>query len=222
MGNSLVRIPTPKFAIFYNGTREQPERYEMILSDAFLCPVEEPEIELKCTVYNINYGRNEELLEKCPFLRDYMTFVDYVRQIHKELGFDRLEHAIELAIDRCIRENVLRDFLMDHRSEVVKVTTLDYTFERQLELEREEKLTEGRAEGRVEGRSEGEIIKLIRLVLKKRAKNHTVEEIAEILEEDIDTVRKICDAIEEAGTDSVDRIYEVLSGKGMVPCRHDF
>lgn len=73
-------------------------------SDVFSMLMEDPELELKCTVYNINYGRNKELLDKCPFLRDYMTFVDYVRQFHRELGFDELEHAIELAIDRCIKE----------------------------------------------------------------------------------------------------------------------
>ena len=217
-GGSLVKIPTPKFAIFYNGTREQPERYELKLSDAFLCPVEDPELELKCTVYNINYGRNKDLLDKCSFLRDYMTFVDCVRQFHRELGFDRLEHAIELAIDRCIREDVLRDFLMDHRSEVVKVTTLDYTFERQLEMEREEKLAEGleaglaqgRAEGRAEGRTEGELYKLICQILKKKDKQYTAEETADMLEEDIEKVRRIYEAIEEAGTDNVDRIYELV------------
>ena len=42
------------------------------------------------------------------------------------------------AIDRCIEENVLKDFLIERRSEVVKVMTLDYTFERRLLLEREE------------------------------------------------------------------------------------
>lgn len=154
-GRKLVKIPTPKFAIFYNGEEKQPEQYELKLSDAFLCPVEDPELELKCTVYNINYGKNKELLEKCSFLREYMTFVDYVRHFLKELGSDKLEHAIEVAIDRCIKENVLRDFLIEHRSEVVKVTTLDYTFERQLELEREEKLAEGLEEGLAKGRAEG-------------------------------------------------------------------
>lgn len=137
-GRSLVKIPTPKFAIFYNGEEAQPECYEMRLSDAFLSPVEEPELELKCTVYNINYGKNKELLEKCTVLKEYMIFVDYVREFLREYGQDRLEHAIEVAIDRCIKENVLRDFMIEHRTEVVKVVSLDYTFERQLELEREE------------------------------------------------------------------------------------
>lgn len=58
-----------------------------------------------------------------------------------------LRGAIECAIDQCIEENVLKDFLTEHRSEVVKMMQLDYTFERQLELEREESYTKGREEG---------------------------------------------------------------------------
>lgn len=79
-GRKLVKIPTPRFAVFYNGDEEQPEQYDLKLSDAFERPVENPELELTCRVYNINYGKNRELLENCSFLREYMTFVDYVRQ----------------------------------------------------------------------------------------------------------------------------------------------
>lgn len=110
----LIKIPTPRFAVFYNG--------------------------------------EEELLTQCRFLKDYMTFIDYVRKYHKEYGYNELEHAIEVAIDRCIREDVLRDFFMEHRSEVVKVTRLDYTFDRQIMLEREDSREEGWEEGRKEGR----------------------------------------------------------------------
>lgn len=154
-GRKLIKIPTPRFAVFYNGEEKQPEQYELRLSDAFEHPMEHPEIELVCTVYNINYGKNRELLEKCPFLKEYMTFVDYVRENHRINGYEQLEHSIETAIDRCIEENVLRSFLMEHRSEVVKVVKLDYTFDRQLMLEREDSREEGRAEGRAEGREEG-------------------------------------------------------------------
>lgn len=154
-GKGLVKIPTPRFAVFYNGAREQPEYYELKLSDAFEHPVEVPEVELICRVYNINYGKNKELLRKCSFLREYMAFVDYVRDYHRESDYEKLEHAIECAIDRCIREGVLKDFLLEHRAEVVKVTQLDYTFDRQLTLEREDARAEGRAEGREEGRAEG-------------------------------------------------------------------
>ncbi|MBO5509854.1 MAG: hypothetical protein J5962_05285 [Lachnospiraceae bacterium] len=154
-GRKLVKIPTPRFAVFYNGEEEQPEKYELKLSDAYAVRVDEPELELICTVYNINKGRNKELLEKCPFLKEYMIFVDYVRFYNRQFGRNDLEHAIEVAIDRCIEENVLREFFMQHRSEVVKVTKLDYTFDRQLMLEREDSRAEGRAEGLAEGRVEG-------------------------------------------------------------------
>ena len=143
-GKTLVKLPTPRFAVFYNGAENQPEQYDLRLSDAFAHKVEKPEIELTCRVYNINKGNNQKLLEDCPFLKGYMLFVDYVRAYHAEQDFENLELAINLAIDRCIMENVLRNFLKEHRSEVVKVTQLDYTFDRQIELEREDAKREGR------------------------------------------------------------------------------
>ena len=154
-GRTLIKIPTPRFAVFYNGEEDQPEQYEMRLSDAFEKPVKEPEIDLVCRVYNINRGKNKELLDSCTWLKEYMLFVDSVRKFHRENGYDDLENAIERAIGCCIRENILRNFLMEHYAEVVKAMTLDYTFDRQLMLEREEARTEGRAEGREEGRQEG-------------------------------------------------------------------
>ena len=84
-----------------------------------------------------------------------MIFVDYVRENHRINGYEYLEHSIETAIDRCINEDILRDFLIEHRSEVVKVVKLDYTFDRQLMLEREDSRAEGREEGRKEGRLKG-------------------------------------------------------------------
>jgi hypothetical protein len=131
----------------------------MRLSEAFEHHVEHPEIELICRVYNINFGYNKELLDKCPVLKEYMIFVDYVRENHKENDYENLQDAIERAIDRCIEENVLREFFMEHRSEVVKVMQLDYTFDRQIMLEREEARTEGRKDGLEEGQAK-EIIEM--------------------------------------------------------------
>lgn len=154
-GHSLIKIPTPRFVVFYNGDEDQPEQYEMRLSDAYARKMENPELELTCKVYNINYGKNEELLENCPVLKEYMILVNYVRAYFREADYEQLEHCIELAIDRCIREGILRDFLLERRTEVLKVMTLDYTFERQITLERTEAREEGREEGRKEGRTLG-------------------------------------------------------------------
>lgn len=214
-GRTQVKIPTPRFAVFYNGDEEQPEQYDMKLSDAFVHPVNDPDIELKCRVYNINYGKNKDILDKCVWLKEYMTFVDYVREFHRENGYDELENAIERAIDRCIEEDVLRRFLIDHRSEVVKVMKLDYTFDRQITLERAESRTEGHAEGRAEGHAEGltegEEKKLIELVCKKIRKGKNAEEIAEILEEETAVISRIYDvAVKFSPEYDCDKIYEEL------------
>ncbi len=158
-GRSLIKIPIPKFVVFYNGEENQKSEYYMKLSDAFEKNIENPDLELKCIVYNINFGKNDELLTKCNILKDYMTFVEYVRFYHKEQDYDELKEAIYRAIDRCIDEGILVDFFKNNRSEVVKVTQMDYTFDRQIELERDDARKEGFAEGHeegfVEGRAEG-------------------------------------------------------------------
>ena len=66
-----------------------------------------------------------------------------------------LADAIEHAINRCIDEDVLKEFLVNRREEVAKVTNLDFTFERQIELEREEAENKGLLRGREEGLLEG-------------------------------------------------------------------
>ena len=118
-GKKMITIPVPKFVVFYNGEQEQPEKYDMKLSDAFEKKTDNLELELVCKVYNINFGKNKELLERCRVLKEYMIFVDYVRKYHEEQGYDELEKAINKAIDRCIEEGVLANFLMENRAEVV-------------------------------------------------------------------------------------------------------
>lgn len=61
---------------------------------------------------------------------------------------------------------------------------LDYTFERQLELEREESFAKGREEGREDGMEQ----MLLKLIRKKIAKGKTIEQIAEELEENPEVI----------------------------------
>ena len=120
-GGKILKIPVPHFVVFYNGKEEAPEQYDLWLSDAFEQETEHPEIELVCHVYNINKGKNAQLLSKCRTLREYMYFVDRVRKNNEISG--NLEDAIRQAIDHCIEEDVLRDFLDEHREEVMHVMT---------------------------------------------------------------------------------------------------
>ena len=34
-GEKLIRLPMPQYIVFYNGTKEEPDRIELRLSDAF-------------------------------------------------------------------------------------------------------------------------------------------------------------------------------------------
>ena len=206
-GRSLVKIPVPHFVVFYNGKEPAPEHYELRLSDAFEHHTDAPEIELICQVYNINKGNNEELLAKCTTLRDYMYFVDLVREYHAKNNFTDLKDAIRQAIDQCISEDILRDFLKEHRQEVEKMMQLDYTFERQIELERQEarksgeeigwKLGEevGRKLGAEAGRKLGVEETLREQIRKKILKSKTLDQIAEDLEETPDKIRPLYEQI---------------------------
>ena len=52
------------------------------------------------------------------------------------------KHSIEKAIDWCIENGVLEDFLQNHKSEVLRTMTIDMTFERRLELTRRDERME--------------------------------------------------------------------------------
>jgi hypothetical protein len=148
-GRRLIKIPTPHFVVFYNGLEKRPEKEILRLSDAFYNSTDDPELELKCTVYNINPGCNEALLKNCPVLRDYMAFVGKVRS-RLDTGTD-MEASVEQAIEECIHEGVLVDFLKNRRKEVTKNMVLDYTWERREEMIRREEREEGRNEAKNEG-----------------------------------------------------------------------
>ena len=51
------------------------------------------------------------------------------------------------ALDDCIKDGILSDYLKKHRSEVEKVMTLDYTFDKMLERTRNEERAASLKEG---------------------------------------------------------------------------
>ena len=153
----MIKLPFPRFIVFYNGESQVPEVFKMKLSDSFEKQEEEPAIECVAKIININYGHNEELLNSCKRLHDYSYFVANVRDNIKK-GM-RQKEAVVCAIDDCIEEGILEDVLLKHRAEVedMFLTTFDKKmYEEALRIDaREEGLEEGRKEGLEEGRKEG-------------------------------------------------------------------
>lgn len=189
-GKSLIKIPTPKFVVFYNGAEKQPEEMTQYLSDSFEQKTDDPELELKCKVYNINYGKNRAIMDECRWLDEYMMFVDKVREYHNSKDEEELEDDINKAIDYCIENDILKEFLSERRGEVTKVMALDYTFDKQLEMERAEAWNggkkEGIEEGRIEGREEGEKIgkdamgEAMSKLIKKLLEDGNIEEVRHV------------------------------------------
>ncbi len=139
-----IKLPTPKFVVFYNGTDEQPEKQTLRLSDAYEKRLEEVELELTVTVYNINYGHNQKLLEACQTLKEYAQYVAVVREYAKEMP---LAEAVESAVDSCIRQGILADFLRKNRAEAIEMSIFEYDEEKHLKSEREIWITEGKQLG---------------------------------------------------------------------------
>ena len=119
------------------------------LSDAFEVPTDHPELELTVRVLNINPGHNAPLLESCITLRQYMEFVTKVRECIDRLTaktidnplpyMDRLRIAISEAVDYCIAQDILGDFLKKHRNEVIAVTLYEYSEEEHHRIQERDK-----------------------------------------------------------------------------------
>jgi len=135
-------------------------------------------LECEVRMLNINYGHNKVLMEKCRKLEEYAIFVARLRVYAKEHP-NRLDIAITKAIDCCITDGVLKDFLVKYKSEVLEMVL--YSFDKEL-YEKDLKQI---------AYEEGEQSKLISQVKKKLAKNCSAEEIAEALEEPLETIQEI-------------------------------
>ncbi len=150
-----IKIPTPKFVVFYNGDEEQPERKEIRLSKAFSANTGETNMELVVLQININKGQNEELKAACKTLQEYAEFTERAREHRKEM---ELEDAIRTTIDECIRDGILKDFLLKNKAEVYHMCLYEFDVELHERVLREEEREEGRIEGRREGIREGRLV----------------------------------------------------------------
>ncbi|MBQ8812904.1 MAG: hypothetical protein IJZ85_00175 [Lachnospiraceae bacterium] len=148
-----IMIPAPHFVTFYNGTQDQPESQILRLSDAYEATAaggkdETPELELTVKMININRGHNEKLLNDCKALQEYMVYVERVRAYAPIMS---LRQAVERAVDECIREGVLAEFLRKNRAEVVNMSIFEYNQEEHFRQIAEEKMSEGMAKGMAKG-----------------------------------------------------------------------
>lgn len=177
-GKKLIPLPRPKYVVFYNGLEAQPDRMELKMSDAFppAAKAGEPCLECRAIMLNINAGHNKEIMDKCKRLKEYSLFVEKVRtKLNRNLPFDE---AADAAIRECIQENILKDILTAHRSEVIDMLFTEYDEQEHLAFVKEEGLEEGIKKG------ENRVNQLIRLLIQtgrggeieKAVSNHDFQE----------------------------------------------
>ncbi len=151
----LLKIPTPQYIVFYNGTANMPDRKELRLSDAFQQPTEQPDIEVVAHMLNINYGHNKELMERCRKLKEYSLFIDTIRNYLKKNKHWSNEQAISKAIDDCIQNNILRDIFQKERLRVMASILSEFDEVGYKEMIRQEAYEDAYEEGHEAGLEEG-------------------------------------------------------------------
>ena len=149
--SALQKIPAPNFIVFYNGMDKKEDRWENCLSEAYENLFGEPKLELKVVTLNINEGRNHELLEQCQTLREYAAYVALVRKYAKSM---ELEAAVEKAVDKCIHDGILEEFLQRNRAEVIAVSIFEYDKEEEERKLRKAEFEAGEQSGIEKGRQQ--------------------------------------------------------------------
>lgn len=121
-------------------------------------------------------------MEQCQILREYAVYVARVRKYAKYM---QLETAVEKAVDECIQEGILKEFLRKNRAEVIAVSIFEYDKEeeerklRKAEFEAGEQ--SGIQKGIQEGIQEGKELKTKEIVNSLLQDGMGIEKIAALL-----------------------------------------
>ena len=150
--STLQKIPAPNFIEFYNGSTAVPDCAELRLSSAFEHLSGEPKLELIVTVLNVNEGHNAELMQHCNTLNEYAQYVARVRLYAADMSLDQ---AVERAVDECIREGILAEFLTCNRNEVINMSIFEYDKELEEKKLRKAEYEAGFSEGEKHGHEAG-------------------------------------------------------------------
>ena len=173
---SQIKVPTPNYVVFYNGLEARPATEKLYLSTAFEIPDNRGEFEWTATVINLNHPDNRTMLSHCKPLNDYTTLVSKIQIYSKTMT---LKEAVNQAVDECIAANILAEFLKSHRTEVLRL----YLAEVNEEVLRKRLKEEGYDEGRE--------AHLAELITKKIKVGKPLEQIADEVEESVESIREL-------------------------------
>lgn len=149
-GEKLVTLPTPQCVVFYNGDRETGDEEVLRLSDAFQNRDIPADLELTVHLRNINLGRNQSLMDRCPRLREYASLVGRIKENLSEGMSTRA--SVEEAVDYCLEQEILADFLIENRSGVLGMLRLltEYDEKKHIRLLKRDAREEGMLQERAD------------------------------------------------------------------------
>jgi len=127
-------------------------------------------LELIVPVYNINLGKNPEILTKSKTLHDYSQFIAKVKE-GLAVGMNRTQ-AIKAAIKHCVEHDIMAEYLKTHESEVCNMLFQEFTYKDIAEVRYDE--------GIEKGIEKGERAKALSIARSLLSTNLTIEEIARI------------------------------------------
>ena len=182
-GGKLIKLPTPKYIVFYNGQNKFPDLFQYHLSDAFLTPDDSNNFEWTATVININKNHSQELQKNCKALYDYSEFIARIRQNMEGENPLSFQHAVNEAMDYAIAHNFLEGFFREEKAKIMNsiLTQFDKeTYEKAI-----------RNEGFDEGISIGSSQKTIEAAKSFYANGVSIEVIAKSLKMTEEQVQKI-------------------------------
>ncbi|MBQ7066705.1 MAG: hypothetical protein IJN92_07770 [Lachnospiraceae bacterium] len=122
-----------------------------------------------------------------------------------------IDEAVKKAVDDCIKENILRDFLLKNKAEMIQMSIFEYDEEKHKKFLRQEGFEDGLTQGLEQGLAQGQELNLISLICKKLKKDKSIEQIAEELEEEISVIEPICKVASDFAPEyDVHEIYQAL------------
>ena len=188
--STLQKIPAPNFIEFYNGSTVISDCTELRLSSAFECLTGEPKLELIVTVLNVNEGHNADLMQHCSMLKEYAQYVARVRHYASDMP---LNEAVKHAVDECIREGILAEFLTQNRKEVISMSIFEYDKELEKKKLRKAEFEAGREAGHEAGFAEGENHAALEIASRMlQSDKFSLDEIANFSGLSIAEVKKLC------------------------------
>lgn len=99
--NKLQMLDTPHFVVFYNGTDPLPEYSTLKLSSAYRNKEEAPQLE----------------------------YAQFVAEVRKQAKLYPNRQAIVQAVDVCIKKDILKEFLLENKKEVIDMVFFEYDAE---------------------------------------------------------------------------------------------